>query len=254
MSLENIDNLIATPDGDHSWGSDMRGVGSVVRTNFLSRIHQFRGQAGISTWSGSTWTWTGNLNIIPGLRASTYVTAGSVTLTAWDLAYIRLTTAQWGNAVAQTDTAIAPADILVADYTAYIPSPNDIPLAFCNGNDGRLYLADGQTLDYWRVATYENGWKSHGASWFPASYYKDANGFVHLRGLVNGGTLGTSAFTLPAEYRNGVPGGGTTNVHYIGRTSTGLGTANINAQGNVILYDNNTWWDLGSLPPFRAEA
>jgi len=43
--------------------------------------------------------------------------------------------------------------------------------------------------------------------WGPARYYKDSNGYVHLRGLVSGGATATSLVgTLPAGFR---PGGRT---------------------------------------------
>lgn len=200
MTIQHIDNLIATPDGDQSWGADLRGSLEVTRTNFLSRFHALKGQAGISTWDGSTWTWTGNLNIIPGLRTSTYITVGSKALTVWDLAYVRLTKAQWGNTAATTDNALSPADIQVASYETYVPDLNDIPLAFFNGNDGRLYLTDGRILDYWRTPTFEAGWSDYGG--IHACRYTKVGDIVHLKGLANSAGAGTSTvYVLPVGYR-----------------------------------------------------
>lgn len=54
--------------------------------------------------------------------------------------------------------------------------------------------------------TFTNSWTDYDAShpgneYGPAGYYKDAMGIVHLCGLISGGTLNTSAFTLPAGFR-----------------------------------------------------
>ena len=44
------------------------------------------------------------------------------------------------------------------------------------------------------------GWSNTGGGFYNAAYTKDASGWVHLRGLVNG-TLGTTLFTLPVGFR-----------------------------------------------------
>lgn len=46
-----------------------------------------------------------------------------------------------------------------------------------------------------------NGWANFGAPYQSAGYVKDSFGFVHLRGMVNAGTVGLAIFTLPANYR-----------------------------------------------------
>ena len=59
--------------------------------------------------------------------------------------------------------------------------------------------------------TLAGSWASYGWAgghyWGPARYYKDSNGYVHLRGVVTGGATATSLVTtLPAGFR---PGGRT---------------------------------------------
>lgn len=54
--------------------------------------------------------------------------------------------------------------------------------------------------------SFENGWQNLNTSVSPCGYRKDASGFVHLRGVVEGipasGTGGYSTiFTLPASWR-----------------------------------------------------
>lgn len=54
----------------------------------------------------------------------------------------------------------------------------------------------------WTTATMQNSWVSYDTTvFYPAQYYKDRYGWVHLRGLVKNGTLNADLFTLPAGYR-----------------------------------------------------
>jgi hypothetical protein len=55
----------------------------------------------------------------------------------------------------------------------------------------------------WTAASLQNAWVNFGSVYANAGFYKDANGFVHLRGLIKSGTAagGTTLFTLPAGYR-----------------------------------------------------
>jgi hypothetical protein len=57
------------------------------------------------------------------------------------------------------------------------------------------------TTTGWTNATYTNSWASYGGPFSAARYIKDDLGIVHLDGLMAGGTMGASAFTLPAGFR-----------------------------------------------------
>lgn len=48
---------------------------------------------------------------------------------------------------------------------------------------------------------FQNGWSNYSPSGYSAAYYKDRLGFVHLRGMIKGGTMSQTAFTLPVGYR-----------------------------------------------------
>jgi len=48
---------------------------------------------------------------------------------------------------------------------------------------------------------FTNSWVNYGSGYNTCAYYKDAVGFVHLKGLVKSGTDGSAIFTLPAGYR-----------------------------------------------------
>jgi hypothetical protein len=54
----------------------------------------------------------------------------------------------------------------------------------------------------WNFPSLSNGWVNYGASFDTAAYRRDASGYVHLRGLIKGGTNATDPmFTLPSGYR-----------------------------------------------------
>lgn len=52
----------------------------------------------------------------------------------------------------------------------------------------------------WTTPTMANSWVRYDLTYDTAGYYKDNNGFVHLRGLVRSGTAST-VFQLPVGYR-----------------------------------------------------
>lgn len=53
----------------------------------------------------------------------------------------------------------------------------------------------------WIHPTLQNSWVWYGSSYERPAFFKDAMGFVHLRGLLKNGTLNTAMFTLPVGYR-----------------------------------------------------
>jgi hypothetical protein len=52
----------------------------------------------------------------------------------------------------------------------------------------------------WTAPTMINAWTSFGAPFAPIGFYKDADGFVHLRGMMTGGATPNPGFVLPAGY------------------------------------------------------
>lgn len=48
---------------------------------------------------------------------------------------------------------------------------------------------------------FENGWVNYGSVEATAAFYKDPWGRVHIKGLVKTGTINTTIFTLPVDYR-----------------------------------------------------
>ena len=53
----------------------------------------------------------------------------------------------------------------------------------------------------WTNVTFANGWQNIGGANQTTQYTKMANGMVRIRGCISSGTIGTSAFNLPAGYR-----------------------------------------------------
>jgi len=104
--------------------------------------------------------------------------------------------------------------------------------------------AAGSTQPAWNDVSFTNSWVNFDAtSYESAQYMKDTSGFVHIRGLIKDGTLGASAFTLPAGYRPA-------RVIFAPAISSGAssGYAAFGADGTVTPNGgNNTWWSFGEI-------
>jgi hypothetical protein len=106
------------------------------------------------------------------------------------------------------------------------------------------------TQEAWNAPTLLNSWANFGGTHAPAGYFKDSNGVVHLRGLVSGGTIGTTAviFTLPLNYRPAFQ------EIFVIRNGAGSGIAEVRIQpnGEVIAYSGaDSWWSLAGIT-FKA--
>lgn len=86
------------------------------------------------------------------------------------------------------------------------------------------------------AVVFQNGWTNYGGQWDTASYTKDADGFVHLSGLIadtNGGGAET-LFTLPVGYRP------TATLIYLVETNTAVvGRIDIFPDGQVYIQSGN---------------
>ena len=92
----------------------------------------------------------------------------------------------------------------------------------------------------WQSITLENGWENYGAEYQSAQYKKVGNK-VFLRGLIRNGSNGTTAFTLPSEYRPLASLKLTTNTDNAGGTAvitiTSSGTVTINYYTNWVALE-----------------
>jgi hypothetical protein len=98
--------------------------------------------------------------------------------------------------------------------------------------------------DIWHAVTaadFKNGWTNYGATFAPAAYTKTDDGFVHLRGLIRGGTSsGTAmAFVLPAGYRPVVG----TELFVVATAPDGTaGRIDVQTSGNVVMTKVSSAW------------
>lgn len=98
----------------------------------------------------------------------------------------------------------------------------------------------------WTNATYTNGWGSYLPSAFPAAGYRqDADGTVHLRGLISG-PRGSSAFALPPGMR---PAKITLRVTQSANTTARI---DINPDGGVVPSGGSDWFSIDGVS-FTAE-
>ncbi|UYL94005.1 putative tail fiber protein [Geobacillus phage vB_GthS_PK3.6] len=81
----------------------------------------------------------------------------------------------------------------------------------------------------WIAPTLLNGWSNFGSGYEGAAYYKDALGFIRLKGVIKGGTMGAAAFVLPIGYRPPA------RKMFAVATSGGMGRVDIDTSGNVII-------------------
>lgn len=101
-----------------------------------------------------------------------------------------------------------------------------------------LYIDDSETIQTrnrgWIAPTLLNGWTNFGSGYETAGYYKDALGFIRLKGLIKGGTMGTAAFVLPSGYRPSY------RKMFPVLTSGGIGRVDIDTAGNVLIMNYGT--------------
>ena len=93
---------------------------------------------------------------------------------------------------------------------ATLSSANDCVVVRSEGDDWRIISQKGSSIacEAWHEVgadgepAFENNWVNFNAPTNEtAGFLKDPFGFVHLKGLVKSGTVGTVIFTLPAGYR-----------------------------------------------------
>lgn len=91
--------------------------------------------------------------------------------------------------------------------------------------------------------TFANSWVNFGSPWASAGFWKDPLGVVHFRGRIKSGTVGSTAFILPAGYRPEFKG-----TYAIGSNAT-IGLIEIDTNGTVtpVTPSNNTYVSLEGL-------
>ena len=96
----------------------------------------------------------------------------------------------------------------------------------------------------WITPTLLDGWVGSGNGHITARYMKDEFGFVHLRGILMGGTAYTPAFVLPSGYRpSSVAGAKFIQPCY----GTYTGPVEVRGNGQVIPVQYTTWIKLDGI-------
>lgn len=90
---------------------------------------------------------------------------------------------------------------------------------------------------------FENSWVNYGSGWGEAAMWRDPLGFVHLRGLIKSGTVGTQAFLLPPGFRPG------TNETFPTISNGAVGRVDVLTDGQVepVSPSNNTYVSLAGI-------
>ncbi|WP_285856889.1 phage tail spike protein [Mesobacillus subterraneus] len=95
----------------------------------------------------------------------------------------------------------------------------------------------------WIAPTLLNGMANYGSIYMTAGYYKDAMGFVHLRGFLTGGADGKTLFTLPVGYRPSLR----QLFSCWSNNSAGNGRIDVDTSGNVIAVSAGNWLALDGI-------
>lgn len=99
--------------------------------------------------------------------------------------------------------------------------------------DEHIHLAASVTG--WTNVSLQSGWTYDG-TYSPGSYYKDADGVVHLRGLMRSGTMGAIMFNLPEGMRP------SRTLLKTGVSNSAASRFDIHSNGNVVAVSGSNGW------------
>jgi len=85
---------------------------------------------------------------------------------------------------------------------------------------------------------FENSWVDYGST-FGSPRFRKINGIVHMEGLIKDGTVGSTAFTLPAGYRP------YNRLIIASQASNALGRLDVLEDGSVAPWaGSNSWFSI----------
>jgi hypothetical protein len=128
-----------------------------------------------------------------------------------------------------------------------VPRHFSSALSIANPDPTWTYVGSGGS-----APAFQNSWVNYdptGVAFYQVMYMKDQLGFVHIRGITNGGTVGNNIpiFTLPVGYRPKL------DMRFAVVSYTGEGNADVQSNGNVCLENgSNTFAFLDNIY-FKAE-
>lgn len=141
-------------------------------------------------------------------------------------------------------------NLLYVDATFGRVGVNTIPASNFHVQ-GNVQVSGGEILqDTWVGVTFQNSWADFGAGRTDASYMKDKQGFIHLKGEITGGTTtdGTVIFQLPTGFRPNEEFEQPI-VYDNGSGVRTIGSLHIDTSGNCSIYtvSSNTRVSLGMI-------
>lgn len=98
----------------------------------------------------------------------------------------------------------------------------------------------------WIAPTLVNSWSNLGIGFDVAGYMKDSLGFVHLNGIITGGSYPSTAFTLPAGYRPAL------SLNLATSSNAAFGEIQVLNTGVITAAVGSSWISLSGLT-FKAE-
>lgn len=90
---------------------------------------------------------------------------------------------------------------------------------------------------------FANSWVNFDSGWQVAGFSRDVFGWVHIRGLIKTGTVGSVAFTLPPGYRPAL------SEPFVVISNGAVGRVDVQADGQIIPQSpsNNTYVSLSGI-------
>ena len=112
-----------------------------------------------------------------------------------------------------------------------------------------LNLKANKAQEAWITPTLLSGWINFDSATYPScAYMKDEMGFVRLKGMVKGGTIGSNVFALPPGYRP------LKTTYFTADSSNAWGQCIVSLGGTVVAHMGGaTWFGLDNIT-FRAET
>lgn len=230
-----------TAEARDAVSTDLSSWGHVARTQGLIIMPEGR-----SSVDGA-----GNVSlarlIIMNPLAGTYmrVEGGTYTLPSWGSLYVDL------PPTGTRGVAATPAVRTWADTDRSYDGKDRLVLAQ-RQSSGDVYFNFNPRYasTNWTSLTLDNGWVTYSSGYNAPAYYRDSDGFVHIRGMIRSGTVANDLVvaTLPAGYR---PARRELQNCY---SNAGIMRCDVDASGNIRIYPStNSWFSLDNIT-FRASG
>ncbi len=196
-------------DTQYAQQTEVTAMRARERDDLKLRLHG----GGTVSWDEGTGelAWDGQLHIaFPHKSGDNYIPAGSVTLTAGDVAYVTLNRAPGGGSIdLGAPTVVADGSVPDGDGQEDV-----FVIALRDATDGRVYLADGTALSDGEAVLL--GGVRSGLQWA----YFSAGDDAQVTDLTEGGAYSNRAYRVGSKelmvYRNGAKARGALNCYWAG--------------------------------------